>query len=185
MRQVSRLTSAVSFATILLPHVCMLYWPYAAAQREGSLNGRCCEAKLPSLWLCVSVCHTHASSGEVWREILPKNSFLGDALYKMYISRSHNFRGEGKFTICTIGNGSHSSFSVVWRNNTSYTREFCNRYIYTNIQIIILATILNCFTRPRLLPQQTKYKDTNGRKYQCYNIYFIFLENGPCTLNRK
>jgi len=47
------------------------------------------------LTVCVSVCHTDASNGEVWGEILPKNSFLANAMYKLYISRSHNFQGEG------------------------------------------------------------------------------------------
>ena len=59
----------------------------AAAEQNCLLSGCVC--------VCVCVCHKHASNGEVWREILPKHSFLADALYKLYINRSHHFRGRG------------------------------------------------------------------------------------------
>ena len=63
MRQVSRLTSAVSFAKVVFPVVgytndrtSVCYAGLMPRVEGGSLNGRCCETKLPALSCCVCVC---------------------------------------------------------------------------------------------------------------------------------
>ena len=75
MRQVSRLTSAVSFATVLLrldgytsarTSVC---FTGRMPRAERSLNGRCCGTKLPSLWLCVCVCVCLPQARFKWRSL--------------------------------------------------------------------------------------------------------------------